>query len=124
MNTNTNIRFIHLRNVYETLVPHETPESSSRMLVVQSIVSGQGGMTVAYQLSEDKQTLTYAVAKCHWRDQYCKKTGRIKAAGRLKSKQAVKIPAPEDRKLSHAVLESIKMNDQEGYTSDLQVVTA
>ena len=49
-------------------------------------ISGRGGATIAYScLTPD--SFVYAVAKCHDNDNFCKHTGRAKAAGRLKSKR-------------------------------------
>lgn len=42
---------------------------------------GKGGMTVAYEVDDD--TIRFAVAKCSQRDNYCRKTGRAIATGRL-----------------------------------------
>lgn len=47
-------------------------------------VAGNGGVTIAYQV--DDNIITYAIAKCHDKDRYSKYLGRIKAEGRLNSK--------------------------------------
>lgn len=46
-------------------------------------VSNKGGATVAYEVEEN--TLRYAIARCSKNDNFCRKTGRTLAAGRLKS---------------------------------------
>lgn len=52
-----------------------------------------GGATVAYR-ELDAETIIYAVAICSEKDNYCKKTGRTIATGRLKSpKHAVTVKA-------------------------------
>jgi hypothetical protein len=48
----------------------------------------KGGKTVAYE--EADGVVVYAVAKCHERDNFCRRTGRVKAEGRLKSARYVK----------------------------------
>lgn len=45
----------------------------------------RGGATVAMLTDEDKNVLSWAVALCHPKDNFCKHTGRMKAAGRLRS---------------------------------------
>lgn len=42
-----------------------------------------GGVTLAFE--HNGNTVMYAAAKCHWRDNFCKHTGRAKSEGRLKS---------------------------------------
>lgn len=87
-NPKSAIRFIHIR-----------PRDS------EGRPEGRGGITVAYKTEGD--TLTYATAFCHWRDQYCKATGRVKSSGRLLSKSAVKMPAPEDKHFISAIMEHL-----------------
>ena len=48
----------------------------------------RGGITVAYEPAE-QGGFKYALAICHEHDNYNKKTGRAKSAGRLKSKNHV-----------------------------------
>lgn len=61
-------KFVHIRNYME-----------------DGSVSSKGGYTIAYDpLTND--SFAFAVAKCHEKDNFNKKTGRNKAAGRLKSK--------------------------------------
>lgn len=44
-----------------------------------------GGMTIAFDDLGDGQ-FTYAIARCHVNDNFNKHLGRVKAAGRLKSR--------------------------------------
>lgn len=48
-------------------------------------IAGRGGVTVAYN-SIGTDSFVYSIAQCHSNDNFCKHTGRAKAAGRLKSK--------------------------------------
>lgn len=43
----------------------------------------KGGTTVAYEVEENE--MRFALAKCSKNDNFCRKTGRTLAAGRLKS---------------------------------------
>ena len=45
----------------------------------------RGGMTVAF--NDYGGVIEYAVAQCHEKDNFCRKQGRVKAAGRLNSNQ-------------------------------------
>jgi len=67
-------KFIHFRNVDDT----ETGTTATK-----------GGVTVAF--SEGEGHLTYAVAHCSPRDNYCRKTGRAIAEGRLKAGKSHKV---------------------------------
>lgn len=44
-------------------------------------VHGKGGITVAFKQTEGG--VSYSIARCNVADNFCKKTGRIKAIGRL-----------------------------------------
>lgn len=68
------IRFLHIREQFN------------------GALLGKGGTTVAYE--EDVGTIRFAVAKCSPRDNYCRKTGRAIAIGRLN--------ANKDRTIVHA----------------------
>lgn len=62
-------------------------------------VMSNGGATVAYNVDEKDNVHSFAVARCHEKDHYCRRTGRIKAAGRLHSKnylQTLPDPMPKD----------------------------
>lgn len=50
----------------------------------EAMVSSRGGATVAYRVEDGKVT-TFALAKCHIKDNFRKSTGRAKAGGRLNS---------------------------------------
>lgn len=61
-------------------------------------IACRGGITVAYEQIEDS-TFKYAVAICHEHDNYNKRIGRAKAAGRLNSKhycEEFKTTNPQD----------------------------
>lgn len=47
-------------------------------------VESRSGATIAYVTNEDG-TISWAAAFCHPRDNYCKRMGRVKASGHLKS---------------------------------------
>lgn len=64
-------KFMHFRNIEET--------------GNGSIVDSRGGATVAYVQGEDG--ISFAVAYCHPNDNYNKRLGRAKAAGRLLSER-------------------------------------
>lgn len=55
--------------------------SKIRFLHVRIPESQKGGKTVAYEVDDD--TIRFAIAKCSHRDNYCRKTGRSIAFGRL-----------------------------------------
>lgn len=65
MGTNPDVKFIHYRRV------------------VDGRVQARGGVTVAYVPEGDG--FRVAVAKCHEKDNFVRKSGRIKSAGRLNS---------------------------------------
>lgn len=71
------VKFFHLRNLDE----------NERIEV-------KGGTTVAYQLNDQYQVVGFATAQCHRKDTYCKRTGRAKAGGRLKSNRYYKALNP------------------------------
>lgn len=48
-----------------------------------SIISTKGGGTIAWQYEDDKQRIAYAIAACSKRDNFCRRTGRAVASGRL-----------------------------------------
>ena len=48
-------------------------------------IATKGGKTIAIEVDENDTVLAYAEAKCHIKDNFCKRTGRVKAEGRLKS---------------------------------------
>lgn len=61
------IRFLHIRKFHN----------------VDDTLLGKGGTTVAYEVDDD--TIRFAIAKCSPRDNYCRKTGRVIALGRLQA---------------------------------------
>lgn len=67
------VRFLHFRSI--------NTRASTAGEVRE--VNARGGMTVAYRI--DGNTIVYAGARCHHRDNFVKAQGRIKAAGRLAS---------------------------------------
>ena len=62
---------------------HIRPYAPAPLYFDAFIKANKGGVTVAYELSEG--TLRYAIARCSNNDNFCRKTGRTLAAGRLKS---------------------------------------
>ncbi len=48
--------------------------------------SPRGGATIAMLCDDEKQVVAWAAAHCHPKDNFCKHTGREKAAGRLRSR--------------------------------------
>ena len=52
----------------------------------------RGGMTTAMEVNEQGEVVAFAQAMCHEKDNFCKHTGRMKAAGRLKSKKLRVVP--------------------------------
>lgn len=63
-------RFLHIRN----------PAYLDDLTITNA---NKGGKTIAYDVNGD--ILRYAVAHCSDNDNFCRKTGRTLAAGRLKS---------------------------------------
>lgn len=53
-------------------------------------INPRGGTTVAFRVDSPTQ-VSYAVAVCHENDNYVKKVGRAKSAGRLNSYKYVKV---------------------------------
>jgi hypothetical protein len=45
----------------------------------------RGGVTVAFEINQDGMVDAFALAKCGPSDNFCRRTGRIKAQGRLNS---------------------------------------
>lgn len=67
-------KFIHLRRCDYVITPD---------LQVEEQISAHGGVTVAYDITND--SVRYAVAKCHDKDRYVKAEGRNRSQGRLLS---------------------------------------
>lgn len=55
-----------------------------RQFNIEGDVEGKGGTTVAYEF-QAAGVVKFAVAKCRDTDNFCKATGRVKAAGKMKS---------------------------------------
>lgn len=51
---------------------------------------GRGGVTIAFNMDTVTQTAFYAIARCNPKDNFCRRTGRVKAGGRLLSPKWVK----------------------------------
>jgi len=64
-------------------------------------IETKGGMTLA--ILREGQDVTVAVAECSRKDNFFRKQGRIKAEGRLKSANAIKLVLPEETKLKSYV---------------------
>lgn len=45
-----------------------------------------GGVTIAIKIPESGNIISAGFARCHVNDPFCKRTGRVKAMGRLQSK--------------------------------------
>lgn len=71
------VKFLHVRrpNVLQTAMGS----------LEVSGISPNGGKTIAYVVDEDHNVHGYAYARCHERDNYNKRQGRVKAEGRLRS---------------------------------------
>lgn len=85
-----NVKFYHIRNKAEP----------------------RGGLTVAMELDANELVIGYAVAKCHERDNFVKRLGRVKAAGRLKSPQHrvdFSVPLTTTEALKWATLECVSV---------------
>lgn len=55
-------------------------------------ISSNGGATIAFRLhglddQSPPNTLEWAFSECHWRDNFCRKLGRVKAEGKLNSEK-------------------------------------
>jgi hypothetical protein len=57
------------------------------------VVANRGGFTVAYVLSGN--VVTYAIAQCSKRDQFCKLVGRTVATDRLMSGNSITLMIPD-----------------------------
>lgn len=72
------IKFIHIRNMFN--------ENNGD----DSYISCKGGKTIAFEVfkhpeNDNRVVVHYAEAKCHERDNFCRRIGRIKSSGRLHS---------------------------------------
>jgi len=54
-----------------------------RIIAPDGHIDSKGGLTIAYE--QQGNTINYAIARCHERDNFVKSQGRVKAAGRLLS---------------------------------------
>ncbi len=84
MGNSPEVKFIHLRAI-------EVGTGGLR-------VSCRGGLTVAFT-PEPEGGYRIATAQCHERDNFNRKTGRIKAAGRLNSAKQSKVINVDERDL-------------------------
>lgn len=79
--------------------------------VFGNVIEVKGGVTVAYEETEDRngnEIVTYAVAHCSPRDNFCRKTGRVIAEGRLKAGKGVQtLEDIGDKTVYEALLEVI-----------------
>jgi len=60
--------------------------------------SGKGATTIAYSLDVEQQVCYFALARCNPMDNFCRRTGRVKSAGRLNSPNWVQEFKYEDLK--------------------------
>lgn len=51
-----------------------------------------GGVTIAIEIPQDGSVINFGFARCHEKDSFCKRTGRVKAMGHLKSKTTALAP--------------------------------
>ena len=72
----SNVRFLHLRNI--------VPDDDSVTVFTQ-----KGGKTIAYTFEDGR--LTYAVAKCGRKENYCRRTGRLISQGRLNAGKVTQV---------------------------------
>lgn len=68
------VKFRHMRHIH---INYSSGDKS---------IYNLGGTTIAYR-ELTTNTIIFAVARCSWEDNYCKKTGRNISAGRLKSEK-------------------------------------
>lgn len=71
------VRFIHVRD-------------TEWITTTKKRILPTGGVTIAYDSTPIHNSIKYAIAKCHGKDQYNKKLGRAKAGGRLVSTKQCK----------------------------------
>ena len=80
-----------------------------RFLNEDGSIDPRGGITIAYK--QYKDSIQYAIARCHERDNFNKQQGRIKAAGRLNSDKS-----------RHNTTESLQAFKERIYTTPLTSV--
>ena len=98
MKPSTNPLFIHIR---EHTVAHLDDKGNASLEL-----SPNGGGTIAFYFDPEKNVVKYAASFCNPKDNFNKKLGRIKAAGRLKSPNYVKeLPCTEDALLKDVIHE-------------------
>lgn len=68
------INFVHVRRQETTGYP-----------LFRIYTATTGGFTVAYKFDDDNRLIIYNNARCSYKDNFCKKTGRTLSAGRLSS---------------------------------------
>lgn len=69
---------------------------------LRNLDKNRGGITIAYSVDEDTKVVYYAIARCNPKDNFCRRTGRVKAAGRLLSPKHVREFKYNDWKEVHA----------------------
>lgn len=77
------MKFIHMR--YHDLIEYENTD--------MAILLAHGGITAAYEVKDNY--IEYSVAKCHRKDNFCKKVGRDIAIGRFLAGKKTIIPLDE-----------------------------
>jgi oxalate decarboxylase/phosphoglucose isomerase-like protein (cupin superfamily) len=104
------IYFLHYRQLRPAL-PQELSVHPEADLVVDS----RSGATVAFKFNEDG-TITYVPSWVHWRDNYSKKTGRLKTNAMIagNSSRVEKTAFTDKRELIEAL--DAEMTDEHGYT--------
>lgn len=81
-------------------------------------VSNLGGLTVAYRIDNDSGVISYALAKCAENENFCRKTGREIALGRLKNYRKRR----ETSSTEYDLLTSLEVEWEMGYVSNQRLV--
>lgn len=95
------VRFLHIRNLHN--------ENNGD----DSYISCKGGTTIAYEM--EGTFVRFSTAKCSERDNYCRKTGRTIATGRLNAGKHSLVPFLDNKPID-AILREIGYNVQHDNT--------
>lgn len=109
------VKFMHLRAHGAA----EMQEINGEEVYVEPVLA-TGGCTIAYKVEPmdgDKQAVRYAFAKCHEFDNFNKRTGRIKAAGRLQSAHAAYLETIDKATTREQLHEMLR----EAYYEDVEI---
>ena len=101
---NSRIKFIHLRLVRSGGLLYLDLVRSGGLLYPDEL-EGKGGLTVAYRHTDGK--VSYAIAMCNTKDNYCKAKGRMIATGRLLAgRNTYKVVVDTDKHVVEQILSS------------------